>query len=102
MANTIGGAPAAEPAHLAGVPMKWSDHVHQIMAGDLVTAFAYPTPAGGAGAIPVSPGGGLDRGAGTIAVPSSLAFNAKLERLLRDPRVAMAYHPRDHGFSVGA
>src|ERR1051325_1862401 len=80
--------------------MNWSDEVQDIMAGDLVTTFAYLTPAGGAVAIPVSPVGLVDRETGFISLTTSLAFSGKLHRLLRDPRVAMAYDSRDHGFSV--
>jgi hypothetical protein len=82
--------------------MKWSDDVDQVIAGDLVAAFAYLTPAGGAVAIPVSPLGLRDRETGSIALTTSLAFHGKLARLLREPRVAMAYHTRDHGFSAGS
>jgi len=78
----------------------WSDEAQEVMAGDLVTAFAYGTPAGGAVAIPVSPTGLVDRDAGIIGVTTSLAFNGKLRHILRDPHVAMAYHTREHGFAT--
>ncbi|MEU3521598.1 hypothetical protein ABZ770_41250 [Streptomyces sp. NPDC006654] len=89
-------ASAADPS--ADI-VNWSDTVQDVLTGDLVTALAYGTPAGGAVAIPVSPLGLADRDAGTIGVTTSLAFNGKLRNILRDPRVAMAYHTRDHGFA---
>lgn len=64
-----------------------------------MTALAYGTPAGGCVVIPVSPTGLVDRDAGTVGVTTSLAFNGKLFNILRDPRVTMAYHTRQHGFS---
>lgn len=81
--------------------VNWNDAAQDVFAGDLVTIFAYTTPAGGAVAVPVSPTGGVDRAAGEISVTTSLAFNRKLRHLLRDPRVAMAYHTREHGFAAG-
>lgn len=78
----------------------WSDEAQEVILGDLVTAFAYGTPAGGAVAIPVSPTGLVDRDGGTVGVTTSLAFNGKLRHILRDPRVAMAYHTREHSFAT--
>ncbi|WP_153183305.1 hypothetical protein [Streptomyces sp. E5N91] len=80
--------------------VSWSDAVQDAMEGDLVTALAYGTPAGGCVVIPVSPTGLVDRAASTIAVTTSLAFNGKLFHMLRDSRVAMAYHTREHGFAT--
>lgn len=80
--------------------VSWSDAVQDVIEGDLVTALAYGTPAGGCVVIPVSPTGLVDRAAGKIAVTTSLAFNGKLFHMLRDSRVAMAYHARDHGFAT--
>ncbi len=78
----------------------WPDHVQRMISGDLVTVFAYPTRAGGAIAIPVSPNGQGDREAGRIGMTTSLAFPSKLRQLLRDPRAAMAFHTREHGFAT--
>lgn len=78
----------------------WSDAAQEAMAGDLVTAFAYGTPAGGCVVIPVSPTGLVDRDAGAVGMTTSLAFNGKLRNVLRDSRVAMAYHTREHGFAA--
>ena len=49
----------------------------------------------------VAPIGLTDRAAGMIGFTTSLGFSRKLERIARDPRVAMAYHARDHGFGGG-
>jgi hypothetical protein len=80
----------------------WSDEVQSVFAGDLVTASAYLTPAGGAVVVPVSPVGLVDRDAGSVAVTTSLAFPGKVKRLLQEPRVAMAYHTREHGFATSS
>ncbi|WP_033337846.1 hypothetical protein [Catenuloplanes japonicus] len=77
----------------------WPDHVQRVMAGDLVTVFAYTTPAGGAVLLPVSPTGLVDRDAGRIAMTTSLAFPGKLRHVRDRPEVAMAYHTREHGFA---
>jgi hypothetical protein len=57
------------------------------------------TPAGGAVVTAVAPIGLRDREAGTVSFTTSLGFGRKLERIKRDPRVALAYHAREHGKS---
>ncbi|GAA3850133.1 hypothetical protein [Streptomyces sedi] len=47
----------------------------------------------------VSPVGLADRAANEVSFTTSLGFPKKLERILSDPRVALAYHTRDHGFA---
>jgi hypothetical protein len=47
----------------------------------------------------VAPIGLRDRDAGTVSFTTSLGFGRKLERIERDPRVALAYHAREHGRS---
>ncbi len=47
----------------------------------------------------VAPIGLRDRVAGTVSFTTSLGFGRKLERIERDPRVALAYHAREHGKS---
>ncbi|MFF4858497.1 hypothetical protein ACFY2N_26720 [Streptomyces rubiginosohelvolus] len=69
-----------------------------MLSGDLNAAVANVTPAGGA-VVSVSPLGLTDRAAGRIGFTTSLGFPRKLERILRDPRVALAYHTREHGFA---
>jgi hypothetical protein len=40
------------------------------------------------------------REAGEVGFTTSLGFAKKLERIIADPHVALAYHARDHGFSA--
>ena len=60
------------------------------------------TPAGGAVVTAVSPIGLRDREAGTVTFTTSLGLGKKLERIERNPRVALAFHAREHGFSTSA
>ncbi len=80
-------------------PPLWPDADDEIIGGDLTAALAYCTPAGGAVATPVAPVGLRDRGAGTVSFTTSLGFGRKLDRIARNPRVALAYHAREHGFA---
>jgi Pyridoxamine 5'-phosphate oxidase len=77
----------------------WPDAIDEVIDGDLTAAVAYTTPAGGAVVTAVAPVGLRDRGAGTVSFTTSLGFGRKIERLRRDPRIALAYHAREHGFS---
>lgn len=77
----------------------WPDEVDEIIGGDLTAALAYVTPAGGAVVTAVAPIGLRDRDAGEVSFTTSLGLGKKLERIKRDPRVALAYHSREHGFS---
>jgi hypothetical protein len=77
----------------------WPDNVDEIIGGDLTAALAYVTPAGGAVVTAVAPIGLRDRGAGTVTFTTSLGLGRKLERIARNPRVALAYHARKHGFA---
>jgi len=79
----------------------WSDDIDEIIAGDLTAALAYCTPAGGAVVTAVSPIGLRDRDQGTVTFTTSLGLGRKLERIRRNPRVALAYHAREHGFATG-
>jgi hypothetical protein len=78
----------------------WSDVDDEIIGGDLTAALAYVTPAGGAVLTPVAPIGLRDREAGTVAFTTSLGFGRKLDRIKANPRVALAYHAREHGFAT--
>jgi hypothetical protein len=81
------------------VPVSWPDAVDEVLGGDLTAALAYLTPAGGAVVTPVAPVGLRDRAEGSVTFTTSLGFGRKLDRIQRDPRVALAYHARDHGFA---
>ena len=78
----------------------WSDDDDEIIGGDLTAALAYATPAGGAVITPVAPVGLRDRDADTVTFTTSLGFGRKLERIDANPRVALAYHAREHGFAT--
>src|SRR5436190_1303285 len=77
----------------------WPDAIDEVIAGGLTAAVSYITPAGGAVVTAVAPIGLRDRSAGTVSFTTSLGFGRKLERIERDPRVALAYHAREHGLS---
>src|SRR5258708_38172199 len=80
------------------MPVTWSDPVDEIITGDLTTAVAYVTPAGGAVVTAVAPIRLRDRDAGTVSFTTSLGFGRKLDRLRGEPPMALAYHAPDHGF----
>jgi hypothetical protein len=82
----------------AGV--RWSEGVTEVLTGDLVAAVAYVTPAGGVAVTSVAPCGLADPDAGTVGFTTSLGFGKKLDRILRNPRVALVYHSRDHGLTA--
>src|SRR3954453_23385878 len=75
----------------------WDDEVDAVLGGDLTAGLGYRTPAGGVVVQAVAPIGMRDRAKGTVGFTTSLGFSKKLERIARDPRVAMAFHAREHG-----
>ncbi|MGW6376455.1 pyridoxamine 5'-phosphate oxidase family protein [Rhodococcus sp. NPDC055112] len=79
------------------MPVIWSDAVDDIIGGDLTCGLACLTPAGGAVVTSVAPIGLRDRERGTVGFTTSLGFGRKLERIKDDPRVALAFHAREHG-----
>jgi hypothetical protein len=79
----------------------WSDEVDRLIDGDLTAALAYVTPAGGAVVTAVAPIGLRDRERGSVGFTTSLGLGKKLERIRRNPRIALAYHARKHGFADG-
>ena len=79
----------------------WDADVDAVLAGDLTTALGYRTPAGGVVVQAVAPIGLRDRATGRLTFTTSLGFSKKLERIERDPRVALAFHAREHGFADG-
>ncbi|MFI6429281.1 hypothetical protein [Rhodococcus oryzae] len=79
------------------MPVTWSDEVDDIIGGDLTCGLACLTPAGGAVVTSVAPIGMRDRERGTVGFTTSLGFGRKLERIKDDPRVALAFHAREHG-----
>ena len=81
------------------MPVSWPDHVDEILDADLTAALGYVTPAGGAVVMAVAPIGLRDREQGKVGFTTSLGFAKKLERIKQEPRVALAYHAREHGSS---
>jgi hypothetical protein len=77
----------------------WNDELDEVLAGDLTAGLAYVTPAAGAVVTAIAPVGLRDREEGTVGFTVFLGFGRKLERIARDPHVALAYHARDHGKS---
>ena len=71
-----------------------------MLSGDLVGTVGSPTPAGGVVLNSVTPLGLRDRELGTVTFTTSLGFGKKLERIAADPRIAVAYHTRQHGHST--
>jgi hypothetical protein len=78
---------------------QWPDAVDEILGGDQCVALAHVTPASGVVLTPVTNFAVRDRQAGTVSVNSSVGMWRKLQALQRDPRVALAFHTRAHGFS---
>ncbi len=71
----------------------WSDEVQEILDGDHALMLAYATPAKGVVLLPVSNFAVLDRAAGVVSsVNTSVGAWKKLERIRRNPRVALAFH----------
>lgn len=77
----------------------WDDETDGVLGGDLTAALTYLTPAGGAVATSVAPVGLRDRDEGWAGFTTSMGFSKKLDRIARDPHVALAYHAREHGGS---
>jgi hypothetical protein len=78
----------------------WPDSIDEILGGDQAVTLGSVTPASGVVLTPLTNFALRDRRAGTVAsVNSSVGVWRKLERIRRNPRVALAYHTRQHGFS---
>lgn len=74
----------------------WSDTVDEVLDADQAVGFAYVTPALGVVVAPVTNFAMHDREAGTVAVNTSVGAGRKLERVARNPSVALAFHTRSH------
>ena len=79
--------------------VSWTDDVDEILASDLAAGFAYLTPAKGVVITPMAPLALRDRQAGTVTLTTSQALWKKLDRIRRNPGVAVAYHAREHGLT---
>lgn len=78
----------------------WSAGIDEVIKGDITAAVAYITPAGGAVVTAVAPCGIGQRDQARIGFTTSLGFGRKLERIIVNPQVALAYHAREHGYSA--
>jgi Pyridoxamine 5'-phosphate oxidase len=74
----------------------WPVALDPIVDRDHVVMLAYVTPAGGVVLTPVTNFGVRDPGAGTVTVNSSVGAPKKLDRIRRNPHVALAFHTRAH------
>ena len=83
-----------------GDRVRWSDDADDVIKGDITAAAAYLTPAGGTVVTAVAPCGIGQRDTGVLGFTTSLGFGKKLERIVADPHVALAFHAREHGFSA--
>lgn len=78
----------------------WTDEVDEILGGDQALLLGYVTPARGVVLTPVTNFGLRDRNAGTVTLLTSIGMWKKLDRIQKEPRVALAFHTRRHGFSA--
>ncbi len=74
----------------------WPETIDPIIDGDHVVILAYVTPASGVVLTPVTNFGVRDREAGTVTVNTSVGAWKKLDRIRRNPHVALAFHTRSH------
>src|SRR5688500_307252 len=75
----------------------WPAQIDEVLGGDHALMLVYATPANGTVLLPVTNFAIRDRAAGTIsAVNSSVGVYRKLERIRANPRIALAYHTREH------
>ena len=80
--------------------MEWPHGLDPILEGDLTIALAYVTPARGVVVAPVTNFVVHEHDAGVISsVNSSVGVWKKLDRIRRNPQVALVYHTRLHGRS---
>jgi hypothetical protein len=77
-----------------------SEELEGILSGDHVVMLVYATPANGAVLLPLGNFAGSERPEGMVsAINTSVGAWRKLERLRRNPKVALAYHSRTHSES---
>jgi hypothetical protein len=76
--------------------VQWPDEVDAVLGGDHVVGLGYITPARGVVVTPVTNFGLRDRAGGRISFNSSVGAWRKLDRIRRNPNVAIAYHTREH------
>ena len=81
-------------------PISWPNPIDEILAGDQTIMLATVTPASGVVLLPVTNFVLRDRAMATLSVVNtSIGVGKKLERIRKNPHVALAYHSREHGLS---
>jgi hypothetical protein len=75
---------------------RWPDSIDEILQGEHAVMLAYVTPARGVVLTPLSNFGLHDRTKGVVTVNSSVGAWKKLDRIRRNPSVALAFHTRAH------
>jgi general stress protein 26 len=81
--------------------VSWSTELDGVLAGDQVVGVASITPARGVVIAPMTNFAVHDRQAGVVKVNSSVGASKKIERMRRNPHVAVAFHSRDHSTADG-
>ncbi|WP_319448513.1 MULTISPECIES: hypothetical protein [unclassified Mycobacterium] len=81
--------------------VSWSTQLDGVLAGDQVVGVAAVTPARGVVIAPMTNFAVHDRQAGVVGVNSSVGASKKIERMRRNPHVAVAFHSRDHSTADG-
>jgi hypothetical protein len=76
--------------------MLWPESIDEILDGDHAVILAYVTLAQGVVLAPVSNFGLHDRRRGIVTINSSVGAWKKLDRIRRNPHVALAFHTRAH------
>jgi hypothetical protein len=79
----------------------WPDSVEQVFDGDLAIGLADITAKFGVILTPLTNFGLQDRRRGTITFLSSLGAWRKLARIRNNPKIALAFHTRSHGYADG-
>lgn len=80
--------------------ISWPQTVEEILVGDQTIMLATVTPASGVVLLPMTNCVLRDRETATLqAVNTSVGVRRKLDRIRANPRVALAYHSREHGLS---
>jgi pyridoxamine 5'-phosphate oxidase-like protein len=80
--------------------ISYGEAIDEILAGDQTIMLATVTPASGVVLLPVTNFVLRERETATLnVVNSSLGVRRKLDRIRANPRVALAYHSREHGLS---
>jgi hypothetical protein len=92
--------PTGDHARAAGA--HWSEEVDELLGGDLAVMSADVTPAHGVVLTPLTNFGLRDRHAGTMTLLSSVGAWRKLARMRRNPKVAVVFHTRQHGYANGS